>query len=180
MRHFVVSQNLVKSNLHLPQDAILRINMAWHKDLDSVNKMCHEHEGHRIFLDIPIGRKKPPNHSHDLDDIAKIVNAHENIKYVAISNVEDAATIKHYAGRFNSKIVPKIETYKGVRNIAGIIKAMNYAPQVLMLDHENLFSNLVSLKKEKQYLAVVERLVKACRERGACLLRAKGIVFSDE
>lgn len=180
MRHFVISQNLVKSNLHLPDDAILRINLAWHKDLDSIKEMLYEHRNHKIFLDIPVGRKKPPNHSHDLDDIASIANTNRNVKYVAISNVEDVRTVKYYSAIFNSKIVPKIETYRGVRDIVSIMNAMNYAPQVLMLDHEDLFANLVMLKKEKQYLAVVDRLVSACKKKGAHLLRAKGIIFSDE
>ncbi len=180
MKHFIVSQNLVKSGIKLPKKTILRVNLAWHKDLNSVKAMLAEYENHDIFLDIPIGRKKPPNHDHDLDDIAKMANRLDNVRYVAISNVEHPKEILHYSKKFKARIVPKIETLKGTDNLAGILDAMNYTPQVIMLDHEDLFSNLVSLKKEKAYLQIVEQLVDICKKRDARLLRVKGIIFSDE
>lgn len=180
MNYFIVSQNLVKSNLHFPEDAILRVNLAWHKDLESVKHMLMEHRRHGIFLDIPIGRKKPPNHNHDLNDIADMANNFQNVKYVAISNVESPQDIVYYGEKFKAKIVPKIETLKGTLNLSSILDAMNYRPQVIMLDHEDLFSNLVHLKKEGSYLDIVDDLIGVCRKNNAHLLRVKGIIFSDE
>lgn len=180
MKHFIVSQNLVKSGMQLPSHTILRVNLAWHKDLDSVKDMLEEHGNSDIFLDIPIGRKKPPNHNHDLDDIAKMANITNNVKYVAISNVEDPKSVRHYCKKFKAKIVPKIETLKGTMALSKILDALNYTPQIIMLDHEDLFSNLVHLKKEHSYLDIVNELAKTCKKKGAHLLRVKGIIFSDE
>jgi citrate lyase beta subunit len=179
MNLFIVSQNLVKSNMKFPKDTILRVNLAWHRDLESVRTMLLEHADHDIFLDIPVGRKKPPNHKHDVDDISKISNSLPNVKYVAISNVEEPGDIHYHAEKFRANIVPKIETYKGVMNVSKIMDAMNYDPKVLMLDHEDLFSNLIHLKREHEYLDVVENLIDACKNSGARLLRVKGIIFSD-
>ena len=180
MTHFIVSQNLAKSGMLLPAHTILRVNLAWHKDLSSVRDMLNEYSNNDIFMDIPVGRKKPPNHDHDLDEVASIANIFPNVKYVAISNVESGKDIKYYCGKFKAKIVPKIETLKGTIHLPGILSAMNYSPQIVMLDHEDLFSNLVHLKKEDTYLNVVNKLVSMCKDKKVHLLRVKGIIFSDE
>ncbi len=180
MKHFVVSQNLTKSEIHFPGHTILRVNLAWHKDLDSVKKMLGEHKNNDIFLDIPIGRKKPPNHDHSIDNIAAMANAAGNVKYVAISNVEDPESLGYYCGIFKAKIVPKIETLKGTELLSDIAEALNYKPQIVMLDHEDLFTNLVFHRKEKQYLDIVNGLVDLCKRKKIHLLRVKGIIFSDD
>lgn len=180
MRHFIISQNLAKSGLPLPRHAIFRVNLAWHRNLKSVEVMLMEHRDHDIFLDIPIGRKKPPNHKHDLDEVSALANRIAHVKYVAISNVERAGDIRYYCKRFNAHIVPKIETYNGVKNLNNILRALNYKPPMIMLDHEDLFSNLVSLKKEGRYLDIVNELVATCEKKKVCLLRVKGIIFSDD
>lgn len=179
MKIVVVSQNLLKTDLQLPGHAVLRINLAWHNDLVSVTNMIKEYRDKKIFIDIPVGRKKPPNHKHDIDHIADIANAFKNIEYVAISNVEDPKTARYYSKKFRGKIVPKIETYKGVMNSGRIIKSLPYRPAVLMLDHEDLFSNLVHLKIENRYLEVVSNLVDVCKKMKAQLLRVQGIIFAN-
>jgi len=180
MKHFIVSQNLAKSGMQLPGHTILRVNLAWHRDLESVREMLKVHATSDIFLDIPIGRKKPPNHNHDIEHIAIMANETGNVKYVAISNVEEPGTVRHYCQKFKAKIVPKIETLKGVSALSQILEALNYRPQVVMLDHEDLFSNLVHLKREGHYLELVGQMVEICREKQAHLLRVKGIIFSDD
>ena len=179
MKIFVVSQNLLKSGLPFPEHVILRINLAWHKDLDSVRSMLEGYKNREMFLDIPIGRKKPPNHDHNIEHIAEIANSYSNVEYVAISNVEEASTVHYYGKIFKAKIVPKIESYAGVMRSGDIIDALGYKPGVIMLDHEDLFTNLVALKKEGHYLEVVDSLIDSCKEKHACLLRVQGIIFSN-
>lgn len=179
MSLFIASQNLLKTGMKLPEGAVLRINLAWHKDLVSVRRMIDEYRDRQIFLDIPIGRKKPPNHNHDIDQIAEIVNACANVAYVAISNVEVPGTIQHFVKVFKANLVPKIESYKGIQSCREIIDILQYRPAVIMLDHEDLYSNLVSLGKEDQYLEMVQLLIDACREKHAHLLRVQGIIFSS-
>ena len=180
MSYFIISQNLTKSGLKLPKHAILRVNLAWHKDLESVGNMLGEYPDNDKFLDIPIGRKKPPNHKHDLDNIAAMSNMAQNVKYVAISNVEDPESLRYYCGKFRAKIVPKIETLKGAMLLPKILSALNYKPGVIMLDHEDLFSNLVHLRKEAHYLDIVDKIKEVCNKKKVHLLRVKGIIFSDD
>ncbi len=179
MKYFVVSQNLLNSDLKLPDYALLRVNLAWHKDLASVSSMLSKYKKHKIFMDIPVGRKKPPNHKHDLDDVARLANGFDNVAYVAVSNVEGPQDLIYYCKEFKANIVPKIETYKGVTHAGDIIDALNYKPALLMLDHEDLFANLVYHMKEKHYLEVVQVLVDTCKKKKAHLLRAQGIIFSN-
>ena len=179
-RLLIISQNLTKSDLHLPKHAILRINLAWHKDLESIKTMLAEYPDNEIFIDIPVGRKKPPNHSHDAEEIAEIVNSFENVKYVAISNVEKVSEINLYQKKFKARIVPKIETLKGTINLNSIINTLNYRPGIIMLDHEDLFSNLVKLGKETDYLDIIARVVKVCKVKKSQLLRVKGIIFTND
>jgi len=184
-RIIVVSQNLLKYNIDIPLDAVLRVNLAWHKDLDSVKELLEEYEAYRIFLDVPIGRKKPPNFEHSFKDIIELIENFSNIEYVAISNVESARNVKYFQrdifiAEFDIKIVPKIETYVGVENSDEIIDALNYHPTVLMLDHQDLYSDLVRLNKEKYYLSTVNVLMAVCAKKNAQLLRTIGVIFSTE
>lgn len=180
MKYFIASQNLLSSNMKFPKGTILRINLAWHKNLDSIASMLSEYIDYDIFLDIPIGRKKPPNHDHDLDKISSLANSFENVKYVAISNVEKSADIAYHCKVFKAKIVPKIESNEGIKNLEHILDAMNYEPPIIMLDHEDLFSSLVSMKRESHYLRVVDALVSTCKKRKVELLRVKGIIFTND
>jgi len=181
-RIIVVSQNLLKYNIDIPLDAVLRVNLAWHKDLDSVKELLEEYEAHRIFLDVPIGRKKPPNFKHNFKDIAKLIKEFSNIEYVAISNVESGRAVGYFQSVIfkNVKIVPKIETYLGVQVADEIIFALAYSPEVLMLDHQDLYSDLIRINKEKDYLNVVRDLMTICINRKAQLLRTIGVIFSTE
>jgi len=179
MKFFVVSQNLLKSDLKFPKHAILRVNLAWHKDLLSVKSMLSKYKDRDVFIDIPVGRKKPPNYDHNIEHIADMANSCDNVKYVAVSNVEDPAIVHYYCAKFRGNIVPKIETHKGVMCSSGIIDALNYKPPILMLDHEDLFSDLIHHNQEKHYLDIVRVLVKTCKEKQAHLLRVKGIIFSN-
>ena len=180
-RIIVVSQNLLKYNIDIPSDAVLRVNLAWHEDLNSVRELLEEYESWRIFLDVPIGRKKPPNFEHSFKEITRFIKEFSNIEYVAISNVENCDNVRHFQRLFkNIKIVPKIETYMGIENCDEIIGALNYFPAVLMLDHQDLYSDLVKLNDEKNYLGIVKVLLAVCKKMDAQLLRTIGVIFSTE
>lgn len=183
-RIILVSQNLLKYDIDIPLDAILRMNLAWHKDLRSARELIEEYQTYDVFLDVPIGRKKPPNFEHNFEEIRLLIHDFPNIKYVAISNVESAKDVKYFQERIFEKpaikIVPKIETYAGVENSKSIIGALNYKPAILMLDHQDLYSDLVRLNKEVYYLNIVDFLMAVCKRKGAKLLRTIGIVFSTE
>ena len=90
---------------------VIRINLAWVENLVLLEKAINSFDN-EIYLDLPIGRTKPPNNSYSIEDLKKIIDNHKNIKYLAISNVESANHILPYINLFGQilSIVPKIET----------------------------------------------------------------------
>ena len=43
-----------------PSDVIYRINLAWINTVDDLSEILRKHKNHKIFLDLPIRRTKPP------------------------------------------------------------------------------------------------------------------------
>ena len=62
----VVSQNLTNFDVNLPKDTIYRINLAWISDLDTLKKILEKHKTHKIFLDLPKNRTKPPDNKYTM------------------------------------------------------------------------------------------------------------------
>ena len=83
----LISQNLLNYDMEFPKNTVLRINLAWVGSLDELTKLLDQFT-HDVFLDLPTGRKKPPNYRYSLSDLASIIQAYPIIKYFAISNVE--------------------------------------------------------------------------------------------
>lgn len=179
----VISQNLLKYDVEISEDAMFRFNLAWHNDLKLVAKLLHsdDFKDSRIFLDVPIGRRKPPNYEHDINDVAAMVSGCKNIEYVAISNIENESQVLFYQEIFKeSFIVPKIESYIGLKNVKEILLAINYLDKIIMLDHQDLYSDLARMGVESDYLSLVAALEDGCKKAGVRLLKTVGIVFSDE
>lgn len=181
----VISQNMLKYGVgildeDLSKFVVLRVNLAWHKDLKSATELLECYTDTKVFLDVPVGRKKPPNYHHELDAVSLLIAIFPNIEYVAISNVENANQVSYYQARFKpAKLVPKIESFIGVKNARDIIKALNYKDKVVMLDHQDLYAELVRMDGADTYLELVDDLAKICKEEGACLLRTVGVVFAE-
>jgi len=179
----IISQNLSNYNISIPEDAIFRINLAWVSDLDKLKKILRKHRRHTIFLDLPIGRTKPPNNKYSLEDLIPIIHSHPNIEYFAISNVESPSDLKKYIEVMPQyiTIVPKIENSKGIKNIKKITDALSNEKKIIMLDHDDLFSSLVKNNEPvinfKEY---VNRLVDFCENNDIILLRTKGVIFGDD
>ena len=92
----IVSQNLSNYDMNIPEDAIFRINLAWVNNIEELMKILKKHSSHKIFLDLPINRTKPPDNSYLIDDLIPIINNNENIEYLAISNVDDESIISNF------------------------------------------------------------------------------------
>ena len=84
----IISQNATDYDLNFPKDAILRINLAWCNSLDELEIILKKNSDYGIFIDLPIGRLKPPNNRYTLEEIIPLFESYQNIKYFAISNVE--------------------------------------------------------------------------------------------
>jgi len=179
----IVSQNITNYEIPVPENAIFRINLAWVNSIDELTKILEYHNERKIFLDLPINRTKPPNNKYGLDEMIEIIKIHNNIEYFAISNVESKNDLSEYIEKLPKSItlVPKIESPTGIENIHDIAKALDYKPRVMMLDHDDLYSNLLKLNQlPDKFTVYINQLSEFCKSNDIVLLRTIGVIFSDE
>jgi hypothetical protein len=179
----IISQNVINYELEIPKDAILRINLAWCNSIIELENILKARQENKIFIDLPIGRIKPPNNRYTLKEIIPLFEIYKNIHYFAVSNIENDIDLDEFLNLIpkNITIVPKIESPTGVKNIEKIIKKLDYEQRLVMLDHDDLFSNL---KKENEnpsnFQKYIKILIEKCKENNVNLLRTVGVVFSDD
>ncbi len=92
----IVSQNLTNYDMDIPQHAVFRVNLAWINDLKELEVILEKHKTHKIFLDLPTNRTKPPNNKYDITELSPIINSHQNIKYFAVSNINSLDDLEIY------------------------------------------------------------------------------------
>jgi len=178
----IFSQNLINYNIPIPDDAILRINLAWINTLDELKSLLKKYEDSEIFLDLPIGRTKPPNNKYSLDDLIRIIVSNKNINYFAISNVNSADDLKRFVDKVPEHIslVPKIESPEGVLNIKKITDMLG-DEKIIMLDHDDLYSNLIKKNENpEKFKDYIINLTEFCQKNNVIMLRTIGVVFSDK
>ena len=179
----IVSQNISNHNITFSSDVIYRINLSWINNLQELEVLLKKHDKQKIFIDLPVNRIKPPNNKYSLDDIVSILNSYENIKYFAISNVNNANDLESYNDLIpkNVTIIPKIESPDGISNVSEIVQAIPGQEKILMLDHDDLFSALTKLAEPpSNFKNYINELVEFCKENNITLLRTIGVIFSDE
>jgi len=178
----IVSQNLSNYEFIIPDNAVYRINLAWVNSIHELEEILQKHSMHKIFLDLPKNRTKPPNNHYSVSDLARILRSSVNIQYFAISNVNDENDLSEFLDLIPKTItiVPKIESPAGVSNIKKITDNLPYREKIIMLDHDDLFS---ALKKngepESKFVEYIKDLITFCEESNIVLLRTVGVVFSD-
>ena len=178
----IFSQNIINYGIPIPDDSILRINLAWINSIDELKLVLDKHNKSEIFLDLPIGRTKPPDNKYSFDDLVTILKSNKNIHYFAISNVNSSEDIMEFIDKIpeHVSLVPKIESPEAVENIENITDILGNE-KVIMLDHDDLFSNLIkkheSPEKFKDYIT---NLVDFCEKNNVIMLRTIGVIFSDE
>ena len=74
----IISQNATNYDLNFPSDVVLRINLAWCNSLEELENNLKKHSNQEIFVDLPIGRIKPPNNKYSLKDLKPILNIYKN------------------------------------------------------------------------------------------------------
>jgi len=178
----IFSQNIINYDIPIPKDSILRINLAWVNSIKELEIILKKNSSSDIFLDLPVGRTKPPNNKYSLEDIVVILSNNINIKYFAISNVNSPENIVDIIEKIpdHVSLVPKIESPKGVKNIKEITEVLG-SNKIIMLDHDDLFSNLIKMNEEpEKFKEYIFNLTKFCRENNIIMLRTIGVIFSDE
>ena len=178
----IISQNLAKYGISFPEDAIYRINLAWIDSINELIEILNKHLNQSIYLDLPIGRLKPPNNKYAIEDLLTLIKSNDHIKYFAISNVECKENLTKYINLLPNKvrIVPKIETPKGVLDIQEITDAIPYPEKIVMLDHDDLYTSLARVGESSKFRGYISQLVNFCEKNHIILLRIRGVIFSDE
>ena len=178
----IFSQNLTNYDITLPENSIFRINLAWINSLEELKNLLKKHENSEIFLDLPIGRTKPPNNKYTFEQITKILISNKNIKYFAISNVDNARDLEKFMGKIpeHVSVVPKIESPEGVSNIKEITSVLKNK-KIIMLDHDDLYSNLIKKNETpEKFRDYIISLTEFCQKNNIIMLRTIGVVFSNE
>ncbi|MBI2022989.1 hypothetical protein HYT01_00290 [Candidatus Giovannonibacteria bacterium] len=171
----IVSHHVLDTTpLKLPKGAVLRINVAWVKDLVSLTGLLKRIK-HDVYLDYPQGRSKPPRPSITLKETLSLVKKFPNIKYFAVSNVEDPLKIYEIRKQLPASIglVPKIETKNGVNNLEAIIKKIN--AKHIMLDKEDLYTDLKM--DHNLFLEYIDKARHKAKTCGTDVLELHGVVF---
>ena len=78
-------------------------------------------------------------------------------------------------------IVPKIESPNAVLNIDEICNSLRSENRFVMLDHDDLFSNIIKNNENKDnFQMYIKKLDEYCEKNQISLLRTVGVVFSDD
>ena len=179
----LISQNVTNYDIPIPENSVFRINLAWVNSITELKKLLEIHQSHVIFLDLPVNRTKPPNNKYSLNDVISILENYDNIKFIAISNVETEKDLTEYLKVVpkNITIVPKIESHTGIENIKDIVKKLEYEKRIIMLDHDDLYADLLKSNiSSDKFSYYVNNLNEFCKSNNIILLRTIGIIFSDE
>ena len=155
------------------KDVVIRINMAWVKDIEELHKFLDI--DYDIFLDYPKDRTKPPTPTLDINDALDMMSKYTNIKYFALSNIEDVSEVGIICDVIPNRVsfVPKIETLKGVLNLEKIFEGGRV--KHIMLDTEDLYTDVNNDVDLYKYLR--DRVKKVCIDFDVDLLELYGVIF---
>jgi len=179
----IISQNITNYGIEVPDNTILRINLAWCSSVKQLRNILEEHKNNSIFIDLPIKRIKPPNNKYTLNDLISVISSYNQIKYFAISNVESANDLEDYIQKIppNIILVPKIESPIAIQNVSEIVNAIPTDEKILMLDHDDLFSKIIKNNESiDSFQNYIQKLSDYCNSNKIILLRTIGVIFSDE
>ena len=179
----IISQNLTNYDIPIPEGAIFRVNLAWCDSIDELKNILKKHPDTPIFLDLPIKRIKPPNNKYAIEDLVSVINSNDQIRYLAISNVESEIDLKKYVELFpkNLIIIPKIESSNAIKNLQNIASMLPGSEKIFMLDHDDLFSDILKENEpESKFRAHMKTLIEFCDKNNIKLLRTVGVIFNDE
>ena len=156
------------------ETVVVRINIAWVRDKKELARLLRT-TPHDIYLDYPQGRTKPPVPRLSLEDAIVFAHTFPNVKYFAVSNVEDPENIYAIKSRLPAhiEVVPKIETAVGIRNLERIVKKIR--AKYVMLDKEDLYLDID--RNPKRFDTLVQSARKKALRSGTTLLELHGVVF---
>ena len=168
------SRHLHGKGIDIPEHVVVRINLAWYeKDMYVPDRT--------LFFDYPDGRTKPPLSRLGLRDAIDLASSFDRTKYFAVSNAESHEHIADVRRILppHIKLVPKIETKRGVNNLYRVIDAAE--TDMVMLDTEDLYSDAGD--EYGEYLDKFYNMVKSgvfyTDDTEIKVLRMQGVIFCD-
>jgi len=172
----IISNNVKSIGMEFPKDAVIRINIAWIRSLEDLVKILTDNASHDIWVDYPTGRRKPPVPTLAWEDVVGLLPYYNNVKYFAFSNGEEAEAVKEIRSQVPSdiKLIPKIETVKGIKNLLAIVEAAQ--TDTIMFDAEDLYTDLSGDAMIFGLLSDYTR--KLCADNGITCLRLQGVIFA--
>ena len=131
-----------------------------------------------MFLDYPKGRTKPPVPSLSLTTAINFTKKYSNIKYFAISNIEDVSEVNLICEMLPDGVsfVPKIETLKGVLNLNKLFDTGKI--KHIMLDSEDLYTDIKN--DVELFINLKDRVKRVCDEYDIELLELYGVIFNGK
>lgn len=167
----ILISNNVRGRIPIPEDAVIRVNMAYYSTKEALLKAVNDIT-HDVFLDYPQDRIKPPKPVLNIEDALHIMERSNHIKYFAVSNAEDLDFIKKLRISIPQRItlIPKIETLKGVNLVKELTEAAK--SNIVMLDKEDLYVNTRS-----DFVNVLANFITRCRKLEIELLELEGVIF---
>jgi pyruvate kinase len=175
----VISNHVKTIGMDYPPGSLIRINLAWAGSVNDVKAIIDGAVGHKIWLDYPTGRTKPPAPSMTLMDAINICKEFaDHIEYFAFSNAEDPNIIQMIRALVPEKVklAPKVETTFGVHHLKDIINASK--ADLIMLDKEDLYVDCGA--KPEDFNMFVAEARKWCKENSVICLELKGVIFSHD
>jgi len=175
----LVSQHSRLLNFQFPPRVVFRVNTAWIKTKAELFELLGQING-KIFLDYPKNRTKPPRPVLPLETLFEAMKRFANIEFFAISNVVKKDNIEELRSTLPDRIilVPKMESKEGIDNLEAIIHSLNKDDRYLMLDKEDLYTDLN--KNDQLFEEYVDIIRDKCRKYDYRLLELMGVIFSDE
>jgi pyruvate kinase len=172
----VISNNVRNLDLEIPDTAVIRINIAWINTIKELEEIIKLNAGNDVWVDYPTGRKKPPVPKLMYDEVIKILKKYKNIQYFAFSNAEEASFVWDIRKQVPKKIklIPKIETVEGVRNLVNIVKAAE--TDTIMLDKEDLYTDVNH--DPKCFEIFCDYVKKVAKENNIKVLSLQGVIFA--
>ena len=172
----LISNNCEDIGVPYPKEAVIRINTAWVNTIESLKKELTKLTEYDIYLDYPIGRKKPPLPQMSWGELLNIVEQFHNIKYFAWSNAENTDSLEFARMKLPERVmlVPKIETLIGVLHIEKIVEASK--TKLIMIDKEDLFS---AAKNNELYNHFLEYARNKAKELKIECIELKGVLFAN-
>lgn len=175
----IISQNARLAHMNIPPHAVLRVNVAWIKNREELFRVLSGITND-VFLDFPEGRRKPPRPVLKFPDLIEAMRLHKRVKYFGATDVRNEETVARLLKALppNVQLIPKIESRAGVKRLELIAEALPYDTKYIMLDKEDLYTDLGS--DNDTFLDYLQMVREKCWKSHVHVLELAGVIFVSD